>query len=182
MGEGAGILVLEELDHAKRRGARIYAEIIGYGMSGDAFHLTAPAEDGNGAFRSMRNALRRACLAPDQIDYINAHGTSTPLGDEIELGAVKRLFGRHAYELSMSSTKSAIGHLLGAAGSVEAIFSILALRDGVVPPTLNLENPSPACDIDLVPREAKERRVAYVLSNSFGFGGTNASLVFTGPP
>jgi 3-oxoacyl-[acyl-carrier-protein] synthase II len=182
MGEGAGILVLEELEHAKRRGARIYAEVIGYGMSGDAFHLTAPAEDGNGAFRSMRNALRRAGVAVEQVDYINAHGTSTPLGDEIELGAVKRLFGRHAYELSMSSTKSAIGHLLGAAGSVEAIFSILAIRDGVVPPTLNLDDPSPACDIDLVPKQAKERRVAYVLTNSFGFGGTNASLVFGGPP
>jgi 3-oxoacyl-[acyl-carrier-protein] synthase II len=181
MGEGAGILVLEELEHAHRRGARIYAEVIGYGMSGDAFHLTAPAEDGNGAYRSMRNALRRAGIAADQIDYINAHGTSTPLGDEIELGAVKRLFGRHAYELSMSSTKSAIGHLLGAAGSVEAIFSILAIRDGVVPPTLNLDNPSPACDIDLVPKQAKERRVNYVLTNSFGFGGTNASLVFAGP-
>jgi 3-oxoacyl-[acyl-carrier-protein] synthase II len=182
MGEGAGILVLEELEHASRRGAKIYAEVIGYGMSGDAFHLTAPAEDGNGAFRSMRNALRRAGIAPDKIDYINAHGTSTPLGDEIELGAVKRLFGGHAYELSMSSTKSAIGHLLGAAGSVEAIFAILAIRHGVVPPTLNLDNPSPSCDIDLVPRRAKKRMVNYVLSNSFGFGGTNASLIFTGPP
>src|SRR5580700_4578071 len=182
MGEGAGILVLEEYEHARRRGAKIYAEVIGYGMSGDAFHLTAPAEDGNGAFRSMRNALRRAGLAPDKIDYINAHGTSTPLGDEIELGAVKRLFGGHAYELSMSSTKSAIGHLLGAAGSVEAIFAILAVRDGVVPPTLNLDNPSPSCDIDLVPKRAKERRVNYALSNSFGFGGTNASLIFVGPP
>jgi 3-oxoacyl-[acyl-carrier-protein] synthase II len=182
MGEGSGILVLEELEHARRRGARIYAEIIGYGMSGDAYHLTAPAEDGNGAYRSMRNALRRAQIPPESIDYINAHGTSTPLGDEIELGAVKRLFGRHAYELSMSSTKSAIGHLLGAAGSVEAIFSILALRDGVVPPTLNLDDPSPACDIDLVAKTAKERRVSYVLTNSFGFGGTNASLIFTGPP
>src|SRR3989440_2193348 len=182
MGEGAGILVLEEYEHARRRGAKIYAEVIGYGMSGDAFHLTAPAEDGNGAFRSMRNALRRAGLTPDKIDYINAHGTSTPLGDEIELGAVKRLFGGHAYELSMSSTKSAIGHLLGAAGSVEAIFSILAIRYGVVPPTLNLDNPSPSCDIDLVPKQAKARRVMYVLTNSFGFGGTNASLIFTGPP
>jgi 3-oxoacyl-[acyl-carrier-protein] synthase II len=181
MGEGAGILVLEELDHAKARGAKIYAEVIGYGMSGDAYHLTAPAEDGNGAFRSMRNALRRAGIALDQIDYINAHGTSTPLGDEIELGAVKRLFGDHAYELSMSSTKSAIGHLLGAAGSVEAIFSILAIRDGIVPPTLNLDKPSASCDIDLVPKKAKERRVDYALSNSFGFGGTNASLVFRGP-
>jgi 3-oxoacyl-[acyl-carrier-protein] synthase II len=182
MGEGAGILVLEEYRHARQRGAKIYAEVIGYGMSSDAFHLTAPAEDGKGAFRSMRNALRRAGLAPDKIDYINAHGTSTPLGDEIELGAVKRLFGDHAYELSMSSTKSAIGHLLGAAGSVEAIFSILAIRDGVAPPTLNLDNPSASCDIDLVPNQAKERKVNHVLSNSFGFGGTNASLIFAGPP
>ena len=182
MGEGAGILVLEEYEHAKRRGAKTYAEVIGYGMSGDAFHLTAPSENGNGAFRSMRNAVKRAGIGLEEIDYINAHGTSTPLGDEIELGAVKRLFGRHAYELSMSSTKSAIGHLLGAAGSVEAIFSILAIRDGVVPPTLNLENPSPSCDIDLVPKRAKERKVRYALSNSFGFGGTNASLIFAGPP
>jgi 3-oxoacyl-[acyl-carrier-protein] synthase II len=182
MGEGAGILVLEEYAHAKQRGAKIYAEVIGYGMSSDAFHLTAPCEDGKGAYRSMRNALRRAGLAPDKIDYINAHGTSTPLGDEIELGAVKRVFGGHAYELSMSSTKSAIGHLLGAAGSVEAIFSILAIRDGVVPPTLNLDNPSSSCDIDLVPKQAKQRKVRYALSNSFGFGGTNASLIFAGPP
>jgi 3-oxoacyl-[acyl-carrier-protein] synthase II len=181
MGEGAGILVLEEFEHAKKRGAKIYAEVIGYGMSGDAHHLTAPAEDGNGAFRSMRNALKRAQLSPDSIDYINAHGTSTPLGDEIELGAVKRLFGDHSYKLSMSSTKSAIGHLLGAAGTVEAIFSILAMRDKIVPPTLNLDNPSPACDIDLVAKTAKERRVDYVLSNSFGFGGTNATLIFTHP-
>jgi len=178
MGEGAGIVVLEELEHAKKRGAKIYAEVIGYGMSGDAHHITAPAADGNGAFRAMRNALKRAQLNPDQIDYINAHGTSTPLGDEIELGAVKRLFGDAAYKVSMSSTKSSIGHLLGAAGSVEAIFSILAMRDGVVPPTLNLENPSPGCDIDLVPLKAKERPVRFALSNSFGFGGTNASLVF----
>jgi 3-oxoacyl-[acyl-carrier-protein] synthase II len=178
MGEGAGIVVLEELEHAKRRGAKIYAEVIGYGMSGDAYHITAPAEDGNGGYRAMRNALKRANLAPDQIDYINAHGTSTPKGDEIELSAVKRLFGDHAYKLSMSSTKSAIGHLLGAAGSVEAIFSILALREGIVPPTLNLDDPSPGCDIDLVPHKAKERPVRYALSNSFGFGGTNASLVF----
>jgi 3-oxoacyl-[acyl-carrier-protein] synthase II len=182
MGEGAGVLVLEELEHARSRGAKIYGEVIGYGMSGDAFHLTAPAEDGSGALRSMRNALKRARLAPDKIDYINAHGTSTPLGDEVELGAVKRLFGEHAYRLSMSSTKSAIGHLLGAAGSVEAIFSILAIRDGVVPPTLNLDDPSPSCDIDLVAKQAKERPVHYALSNSFGFGGTNASLVFSGPP
>src|SRR5438876_6878319 len=182
IGEGAGVLVLEELGHAKERDAKIYAEVIGYGMSGDAFHLTAPAEDGNGAFRSMRNALKNARLAPDSIDYINAHGTSTPLGDEIELGAVKRLFGDHTYKLSMSSTKSAIGHLLGAAGSVEAIFSILAMRDGVAPPTLNLENPSPGCDIDLVPKQSKQRKIRHVLSNSFGFGGTNASLIFAGPP
>ena len=182
MGEGAGILVLEEYAHATRRGAKTYAEVIGYGMSSDAFHLTAPAEDGKGAYRSMRNALRRADLSPDRIDYINAHGTSTPLGDEIELGAVKRVFGGHAYELSMSSTKSAIGHLLGAAGSVEAIFSILAIRGQVVPPTLNLDNPSPSCDIDLVPKQAKQRMVRHALSNSFGFGGTNATLIFAGPP
>lgn len=179
MGEGAGIVVLEELEHAKRRGARIYAEVTGYGLSGDAHHITAPPEDGNGGFRSMRNALRRAGLAVEAIDYINAHGTSTPLGDEIELGAVKRLFGAHAYQLSMSSTKSAIGHLLGAAGSVEAIFCILALRDQIAPPTLNLDNPSPGCDIDLVPYRAKERKIRHVLSNSFGFGGTNASVVLS---
>jgi 3-oxoacyl-[acyl-carrier-protein] synthase II len=182
IGEGSGIVVLEELEHAKSRGAKIYAEILGYGMSGDAHHITAPAEDGGGAFRSMSNALKRANLPPDSIDYVNAHGTSTPLGDEIELGAVKRVFGRHAYELSMSSTKSAIGHLLGAAGSVEAIFSILAMRDKIVPPTLNLEHPSEGCDIDLVPGRAKERPVRYVLSNSFGFGGTNASLIFGPAP
>lgn len=182
MGEGSGIVVLEELEHAKKRGAKIYAEIVGYGMSGDAHHITAPVEDGSGAFRAMRNALNRAKLTPEQIDYVNAHGTSTPLGDEIELGAVKRLFGEAAYKLSMSSTKSAIGHLLGAAGSVEAIFSILALRDRTVPPTLNLENPSPSCDIDLVPLEAKQRPVRYALSNSFGFGGTNASLIFGPAP
>jgi 3-oxoacyl-[acyl-carrier-protein] synthase II len=182
MGEGAGIVVLEELEHARKRGAKIYAEVVGYGMSGDAHHITAPAEDGNGAFRAMRNALKRAELSPDRIDYINAHGTSTPLGDEIELGAVKRLFGDHAYKVSMSSTKSAIGHLLGAAGSVEAIFSILAMRDSVVPPTLNLEDPSEGCDIDLVPLRAKERPVRYALSNSFGFGGTNASLIFGRAP
>jgi 3-oxoacyl-[acyl-carrier-protein] synthase II len=182
MGEGAGVVVLEELEHAKKRGAKIYAEVIGYGMSGDAYHITAPAEDGNGGFRAMRNALKRAGLAAEDIDYINAHGTSTPLGDEIELGAVKRLFGDHAYKLSMSSTKSAIGHLLGAAGAVEAIYSILAMRDQIVPPTLNLEKPSSSCDIDLVPLKAKERRVRRALSNSFGFGGTNASLIFGPPP
>ncbi|HJS32481.1 MAG TPA: beta-ketoacyl-ACP synthase II [Alphaproteobacteria bacterium] len=178
MGEGAGVVVLEEYEHAKKRGAKIYAEVVGYGMSGDAYHVTAPSEDGGGAYRAMAGALKRAKLNPEDIDYINAHGTSTPLGDEIELGAVKRLFGEHAYKVSMSSTKSSIGHLLGAAGSVEAIFSILAINDGVVPPTLNLENPSPGCDIDLVPHQAKERPVRRALSNSFGFGGTNASLVF----
>jgi 3-oxoacyl-[acyl-carrier-protein] synthase II len=182
MGEGAGIVVLEDLEHARKRGAKIYAEIIGYGMSGDAYHITAPAEDGNGAYRAMCNALKRAALTPDKIDYVNAHGTSTQVGDEIELSAVKRVFGDHAYKLSMSSTKSSIGHLLGAAGSVEAIFSILAMRDGVVPPTLNLENPSAGCDIDLVPLRAKERPVHYALSNSFGFGGTNASLIFGQAP
>ncbi|MDP6351554.1 MAG: beta-ketoacyl-ACP synthase II, partial [Alphaproteobacteria bacterium] len=175
MGEGAGAVVLEELEHAKRRGAHIYAEVVGYGMSGDAYHITAPAPNGNGGYRSMRAALKSAGIAPDDIDYINAHGTSTPLGDEIELGAVKRLFGAAADRLSMSSTKSSIGHLLGAAGAVESIFSILAINEGVVPPTLNLENPSEGCDIDLVPKQAKERPVRIALSNSFGFGGTNAS-------
>ncbi len=179
MGEGAGIVVLEELEHAKRRGAKIYGEVVGYGMSGDAYHITAPAEDGNGGFRAMKMALKRAGMGLDAIDYINAHGTSTPLGDEIELGAVKRLFGDHAYKLSMSSTKSAIGHLLGAAGAVEAIYSLMAMKNGVVPPTLNLENPSPSCDIDLVPLVAKERKVDVAMSNSFGFGGTNASLIFS---
>ncbi|HTO82385.1 MAG TPA: beta-ketoacyl-ACP synthase II [Methylomirabilota bacterium] len=182
MGDGSGIVVLEELEHAKKRGAKIYAELIGYGMSGDAYHITAPAEDGNGATRAMQAALKRAKLNPEDIDYINAHGTSTQLGDEIELNAVKHVFNDHAYKLSMSSTKSAIGHLLGAAGSVEAIFCILAIRDKVLPPTLNLENPSPGCDLDLVPKQAKSREIRAALSNSFGFGGTNASLIFTGPP
>jgi 3-oxoacyl-[acyl-carrier-protein] synthase II len=183
MGEGAGIVVLEELEHAKRRGAPIYAEIVGYGLSGDAYHITAPSADGDGAYRAMRNALRRASLAPDDIDYINAHGTSTPLGDEIELGAVKRLFGDAARSVSMSSTKSAVGHLLGAAGSVEAIYTVLSIKHQVVPPTLNLDNPSDGCaDVDLVPKRAKERKVRAALSNSFGFGGTNASLVFAPAP
>lgn len=182
MSEGAGVVVLEELEHAKKRGATIYAEVIGYGMTGDAHHVTAPAMDGNGGYRAMQAALKRAKRNVSDIDYINAHGTSTPLGDEIELNAVKRLFGSHAYELSMSSTKSAIGHLLGAAGSVEAIFAIKAIQDGVAPPTLNLENPSEGCDIDLVAKVAKERKITTVLSNSFGFGGTNASLVFVAGP
>ncbi len=182
MGEGAGIVVLEEYEHARRRGAAIHAEIVGYGLSGDAYHITAPAEDGDGGYRAMRNAVRRAGLNLEDIDYINAHGTSTPLGDEIELGAVKRLFGNHAYALTMSSTKSAVGHLLGAAGSVEAIFSVLALKHGVAPPTLNLDNPSDGCDIDLAAHAAKERPIRYALSNSFGFGGTNASLLFAAAP
>ena len=178
MGDGAGALVLEELEHAKARGANIMAEVVGFGLSGDAHHITAPAEDGNGAQRCMEAALKRAGANPEDINYINAHGTSTPLGDEIELAAVERVFGDHSNGLSMSSTKSAIGHLLGAAGAVESIFSILAMRDGVVPPTLNLDNPSVDSDIDLVPHQAKEHPVKTVLSNSFGFGGTNASLVF----
>jgi 3-oxoacyl-[acyl-carrier-protein] synthase II len=182
MGEGSGIVVLEELEHAKKRGAKLYGELIGYGLSGDAYHITSPPQDGNGGFRSMRMALKRAGLNPEDIDYINAHGTSTPLGDEIELHAVKRLFGDAAYQLSMSSTKSAIGHLLGAAGSVEAIFCLKAMNESIVPPTLNLHNPSEGCDLDLVPLRAKERKVRNVLSNSFGFGGTNATLIFTAAP
>ena len=178
MGEGAGIVVLEEYEHAKARGAQIYGELIGYGLSGDAYHITAPARDGDGGFRSMKMALDKAKLNPSDIDYINAHGTSTPLGDEVELGAVKRLFGESAYTLSMSSTKSAIGHLLGAAGSVEAIFSLLSLRDQVCPPTLNLDQPSESCDLDLVPHVAKQRKIDYALSNAFGFGGTNSTLIF----
>jgi 3-oxoacyl-[acyl-carrier-protein] synthase II len=177
MGEGAGVLVLEELEHARARGARIYAEVVGYGMSGDAYHVTAPASDGDGAFRCMQAALKRAGLQAHEIDYINAHGTSTPLGDEIELRAVERLMGNRANGLSMSSTKSSIGHLLGAAGAVEAIFSVLAIRDNVCPPTLNLDNPSVQTEIDLVPKAARKKEVNTVLSNSFGFGGTNASLV-----
>ena len=178
MGEGAGALVLEEYDHAKRRGARIYGELVGYGLSGDAFHITAPAEDGDGAFRCMKAAIRRADISPGDIDYINAHGTSTPLGDEIELKAVERLVGNAAGNISMSSTKSSIGHLLGAAGAVEAIFCLLAIRDQVVPPTVNLDNPSVTTPLDLVPHKPRKRSVNVALSNSFGFGGTNASLVF----
>jgi 3-oxoacyl-[acyl-carrier-protein] synthase II len=176
MGEGAGIVVLEELEHALARGAKIYAEVVGYGMSGDAFHITAPADDGDGAFRCMNMALKRAGLAASDIDYINSHGTST-MADTIELGAVERVLGDHAANVSMSSTKSAIGHLLGAAGAVEAIFSALAIRDGIVPPTLNLDNPDVETAIDLVPHKARKRDVRVALSNSFGFGGTNASLV-----
>jgi 3-oxoacyl-[acyl-carrier-protein] synthase II len=178
LAEGAGVVVLEEYEHARARGANIYAELIGYGLSGDAYHITAPSPDGDGAFRCMSAALRRAGLSPSEIDYVNAHGTSTPLGDEIELGAVHRLVGNAAGRISMSSTKSAIGHLLGAAGAVEAIFSILAIRDGIVPPTINLDQPSVATSVDLVPHRAKKREVNVALSNSFGFGGTNASLVF----
>jgi 3-oxoacyl-[acyl-carrier-protein] synthase II len=177
MGEGAGIVVLESLEHAQARGARIYAELVGYGLSGDAYHITAPAEDGDGAYRCMAAALNRAGIQPSDVDYVNAHGTSTPMGDEIELAAVERLFGNSAGKLSMSSTKSAIGHLLGAAGAVEAIFSVLAIRDQVAPPTLNLDNPSVETAIDLVPHKARKRKIDTVLSNSFGFGGTNACLI-----
>ena len=177
MGEGAGIVVMEELEHARARGANIYAELIGYGLSGDAFHITAPADDGDGAFRAMQAAFRRAGLSPADVDYVNAHGTST-MADEIELHAVERVFGEAAASVSMSSTKSAIGHLLGAAGSVEVIFSVLAMRDRIAPPTLNLDNPSVETPIDLVPKVARERKIDAVLSNSFGFGGTNASLIF----
>ncbi len=177
IGEGAGLVVLEDYEHAKKRGARVYAEVVGYGMSGDAYHITAPSEDGDGAYRAMKLALKSAGIEPHEIDYINAHGTSTPVGDVIELTAVQRLFAGNKKPL-MSSTKSSIGHLLGAAGSVEAIFSILALNDGIAPPTLNLDHPVSGAEIDLVPHKAKESKIKSVLSNSFGFGGTNASLVF----
>ena len=178
LGEGAGIVVLEEYEHARRRGAKMWAEVIGYGLSGDAYHITAPAPDGDGALRCMQMAVRRAGISPAEIDYINAHGTSTPLGDEIELNAVQRLLGNAAGRTAMSSTKSAIGHLLGAAGAVEAIFSILAMRDQIAPPTINLDNPSVDVPMDLVPHHARRRDIRVSLSNSFGFGGTNASLVF----
>ncbi|WP_413205601.1 beta-ketoacyl-ACP synthase II [Rhodospirillum sp. A1_3_36] len=181
MGEGAGVVVLEEYEHAKARGAKIYAEIVGYGMSGDAYHITAPAEDGNGGARAMRAALKNAKLNVEDIDYVNAHGTAT-MGDVIELNAVKRVFGDHAYKLTMSSTKSAIGHLLGAAGAVEAIYSILAIQNNLAPPTLNLHDPDDGCDIDLAPLVAKERPIKRALSNSFGFGGTNASLIIAEAP
>jgi 3-oxoacyl-[acyl-carrier-protein] synthase II len=178
MGEGAGVVVLEEYEHAKARGAKIYAELIGYGMSGDAYHITAPSPEGDGAFRSMQAALRNGKVTASEVDYINAHGTSTPMGDEIELGAVQRLVGNAAGRIAMSSTKSSIGHLLGAAGAVEAIFSVLAIRDQIAPATINLDNPSVETAMDLVPHEPRKRDIDVVLSNSFGFGGTNASLVF----
>ena len=178
MGEGAGAVVLEEYEHAKKRGARIYAELVGYGLSGDAYHITSPSEDGDGAYRCMMAAIKRAGISAGDIDYINAHGTSTPVGDEIELKAVERVVGNAAGRISMSSTKSCIGHLLGAAGAVEAIFCLLAMRDEIVPPTINLDNPSVTTAIDLVAHKAKKRPINVALSNSFGFGGTNASLVF----
>ena len=177
MGEGSGIVVLEDYEHAKRRGARIYAEVVGYGLSGDAYHITSPSPDGDGGFRSMTAAMKRAGITASDIDYINAHGTSTQVGDEIELGAVERLLGNAASKVSMSSTKSSTGHLLGAAGAIEAIFSILAIRDNIAPPTINLENPSMETAIDLVPRTARRREINVALSNSFGFGGTNASVI-----
>ena len=178
MGEGSGVVVLEEYEHAKKRGAKIYAEVVGYGLTGDAYHITSPHPEGRGAFRSMKMALDGAKINPEDVQYVNAHGTSTPIGDELELGAVRRLFGEAASNLSMSSTKSSIGHLLGAAGSVEAIFSILAMNNNILPPTLNLHNPPEGNIIDLVPLVAKEKKVTYAMSNSFGFGGTNATLVF----
>ncbi|MBY0335250.1 MAG: beta-ketoacyl-ACP synthase II [Acetobacteraceae bacterium] len=182
MGEGAGVLVLEEYEHAKQRGAKIYAEVIGYGMSGDAYHITSPTEDGDGGFRAMRAALKSAGVTPAEVQYVNAHGTSTPMGDDIELSAVERLWGEDAKGLAMSSTKSAVGHLLGAAGAVEAIFSILAIRDDVAPPTLNLDEPSRESPIDRVAKVAQDRKIEVALSNSFGFGGTNASVVFRAAP
>jgi 3-oxoacyl-[acyl-carrier-protein] synthase II len=177
MGEGAGVVILEEYEHAKQRGARIYAEVTGYGLSGDAYHITAPSPNGDGAFRSMTAAMKRAGITSSDIDYINAHGTSTQVGDEIELGAVERLLGNAASKVSMSSTKSSTGHLLGAAGAIEAIFSILAIRDNIAPPTINLDNPSVETAIDLVPQIARKREINVALTNSFGFGGTNASVI-----
>jgi 3-oxoacyl-[acyl-carrier-protein] synthase II len=179
LGEGAGVMVLEELEHAKRRGAKIYCELGGYGMSADANHITAPCEDGEGAARCMENALRNANVDPHSIDYINAHGTSTPLGDIAETTAIKRMFGAHANDLAVSSTKSSIGHLLGAAGGVEAVFTALAIKDQVAPPTINLNDPDPECDLDYVPNTARNMRIRSAISNSFGFGGTNGSLVFS---
>jgi 3-oxoacyl-[acyl-carrier-protein] synthase II len=178
LSNGAGVVILEELEHAKKRGAKIYAEVIGFGMSADAYHMTAPPDDGEGAARCMRIAVKDAGLDTGDVDYINAHGTSTPLGDLAETIATKTVFGDHAYKLAVSSTKSMTGHLLGAAGGVEAIFSLLSIRDGIIPPTINLENPSQGCDLDYVPETARETEVNVAISNSFGFGGTNGSLVF----
>jgi 3-oxoacyl-[acyl-carrier-protein] synthase II len=178
VGEGAGILILEELEFARQRGATILAEIVGYGMSGDAFHITSPSEDGDGAFRVMRHCLEDAGIEPEQVDYINAHGTSTQLGDRIETTAIKRAFCEHAYKLCVSSTKSMTGHLLGGAGGVEAGFTVLAIRDQLAPPTINYESPDPECDLDYVPNQARPMRIEYALSNSFGFGGTNGCLIF----
>jgi 3-oxoacyl-[acyl-carrier-protein] synthase II len=178
IGEGAGILVLESLEYAQRRGANILAEISGYGMSGDAHHITAPAADGDGAYRVMRAAIRNAQIEPEQIGYVNAHGTSTPLGDAIETRAMKRVFGEHTKKIAVSSTKSMTGHLLGGAGGLEAGISVLALRDQALPPTINQENPDPECDLDYVPNHTRKADVEYALSNSFGFGGTNAALLF----
>ncbi len=178
LGDGAGVVVLEEYEFAKARGARIYGELVGLGMSGDAYHITLPPEDGNGARRAMQNALKDAGLNPEDVDYINAHGTSTPAGDQAESTAIKGAFGDHAKKLAVSSTKSMTGHLLGAAGGIEAVFSLLALRDQVIPPTINLDNPSEGCDLDYVPHTARKARLDIVMSNSFGFGGTNGTLIF----
>ena len=178
LGDGAGVMMLESLESAQARGAKIYAEVVGFGMSGDAYHMTSLPEDGRGAALAMRNALRDAGMNPSDVDYINAHGTSTPAGDVAETVAIKSVFGEHAYDLAVSSTKSMIGHLLGAAGAVEAIFSVLAIRDGVAPPTINLENPDDGCDLNYVPGTAQERSIDVAVSNSFGFGGTNGTLVF----
>jgi len=178
IGEGAGILILEELEMARRRGSKILAEIVGYGMSGDAYHITAPAENGDGAYRVMLNALRDAKISPEQVDYINAHGTSTEIGDRLETVAVKRAFEDHARKLAVSSTKSMTGHLLGGAGGLEAGVTILALRDQILPPTINLQDPDPECDLDYVPNHARKAEVEYAMSNSFGFGGTNGALLF----
>jgi 3-oxoacyl-[acyl-carrier-protein] synthase II len=178
IGEGAGILILEELEFAKRRGAKILAEIVGYGMSGDAHHITAPAEDGDGAFRVMQNTLHDAKVQPDRVGYVNAHGTSTPLGDELEATAIKRAFGPHAYKMLVSSTKSMTGHLLGGAGGLEAAITVLALRDQIAPPTTNLDNPDEGCDLNFVAHKAREVKMDYAMTNSFGFGGTNGCLVF----
>ncbi len=178
VGEGAGILVLEELEFARRRGARILAEMVGYGMSADAFHVTAPPDNGDGAYRVMRNSMRDAGIEPHQVDYINAHGTSTEVGDRAETAAIKRAFGEHAYKVAVSSTKSMTGHLLGGAGGLEAGITVLAIHDQIAPPTINYENPDPLCDLDYVPGKARPMKIEYALSNSFGFGGTNGSLIF----